>query len=80
VDPLSESSAGSTGLDLLLWARLHSAGLPIPTDRARLGRELAQHLVRQDVLRAATAGLGVDDGPAWPGHAAMAARLAERHG
>ena len=69
MDPLTDS----TGLDLLLWARLHAAGLPIPEDRARLGRELAQHLLRQDVLRLATAELAPDDGPLWPGHAALAA-------
>ena len=68
MDPLTES----TGLDLLLWARLHAAGLPIPEDRARLGRELAQHLLRQDVLRAATAELRPDEGPLWPGHAVLA--------
>ncbi len=68
MDPLADS----TGLDLLLWARLHAAGLPIPEDRARLARQLADHLRAQELLRAAMAGFGPDDGVAWPGHAALA--------
>ena len=72
MDPLAESTA----IDLLLWARLHAAGLPIGEDRASLARALAEHLRGQDLLRAAMAGFGPDDGVAWPGHAALAAALA----
>ena len=72
MDPMTET----TGLDLLLWARLHAAGLPIPDDRARLGRELARHLRQQELLRAATAGFGTDDGPLWPGHPVVAGAIA----
>ena len=68
MDPLADSTA----IDLLLWARLHAAGLPIAEDRASLGRALADYLRIQDVLRAAMAGFGPEDGVAWPGHAAMA--------
>jgi hypothetical protein len=72
VDPLADSTA----IDLLLWARLHAAGLPIAEDRASLGRALADHLRSQDVLRAAMAGFGPDDGVTWPGNSDMVAAMA----
>jgi hypothetical protein len=57
-----------TTLDLLLWARLHAAGLPVPADRSWLWCELELHLVRQRLLRRATAELGPGDPPSSPPH------------